>query len=124
MRENILNNIQMDLNDTISKVLNGKQFSINHEIDLLLENQLMDDCIKNLEFNEQTAQEIVYAYVKNSTRLYSKNEMFNKLSNHFLNLDIYKYFDELIELDLISIDELDKVYSKKTINIILHSRKL
>ncbi|MGF7194099.1 DNA-directed RNA polymerase subunit alpha C-terminal domain-containing protein [Staphylococcus pasteuri] len=113
MRENILNNIQMDLNDTISKVLNGKQFSINHEIDLLLENQLMDDCIKNLEFNEQTAQEIVYAYVKNSTRLYSKNEMFNKLSNHFLNLDIYKYFDELIELDLISIDELDKVYSKK-----------
>lgn len=28
-------------------------------------------------------------------------------------MDIYKHFDELVNLDLISIDELDKVYSKK-----------
>ena len=46
MRENLLNNIQMGLNYTISKLLNGEQFSINNKIDLLLENQLMDDCIK------------------------------------------------------------------------------
>lgn len=80
---------------------------------MLLENQLTDDCIKNLEFNDQIAQEIVYAYVKNSPNLYSKNEICNELNNHFLNLDTYNYFDELIELDLISIDEFNKVHSKK-----------
>lgn len=113
MRENLLSNVLVTLNNTIVEVLKDEQFSINHEIDLLIENQLMDKSIKNLEINELIAQEIVYAYVKKSPSVYSKNEICDDLSKHFVNLDSYKHFDELIEIDLIAFDELDKVYSKK-----------
>lgn len=113
MRENLLSNVLVTLNNTIVEVLKDEQFSINHEIDLLIENQFMDKSIKTLKFNELVAQEIVYAYVKKSPSVYSKNEICDELSKHFMNLDIYKHFDELIELDLIAIDELDKVYFKK-----------
>src|SRR5699024_502106 len=74
-----------------------------------------DVCSSDLEmeFNEIAGQEIVYSFVKNNTYIYRKNEICEKLSCHFINMDIYKHFDELVNLDLISIDELEKVYSKK-----------
>lgn len=113
MREKFLDRILINLNNTIDSVLNSEQFPITYKIDLLTENKFIEKSISEMEFNEIEGQEIVYSFVKNNSYIYRKNEICEKLSRHFINMDIYKHFDELVNLDLISIDELDKVYSKK-----------
>ncbi|SDK77822.1 RNA polymerase, alpha chain C terminal domain [Jeotgalicoccus aerolatus] len=113
MREKFLDRILINLNNTIDSVLNSEQFPITYKIDLLTENKFIEKSISEMEFNEIAGQEIVYSFVKNNTYIYRKNEICEKLSCHFINMDIYKHFDELVNLDLISIDELEKVYSKK-----------
>lgn len=45
--------------------------------------------------------------------MYRKKEICDELTSHFTNLNVYKYFNNLIKLDLISIDEFGNVYSKK-----------
>ena len=64
-------------------------------------------------FNEDIEQEIVYSFIKNNSYMYRKKEICDELTSHFTNLNVYKYFNNLIKLDLISIDEFGNVYSKK-----------
>ncbi|MCM0502654.1 hypothetical protein KC214_08045 [Staphylococcus aureus] len=113
MREKFLDRILINLNKAIDSVLNSEQFSITYKIDLLSGNKFIEKIITEMEFNKIEGQEIVYSFVKNNSYIYRKNEICEKLSCHFINMDIYNHFDELINLDLISIDELEKVYSKK-----------
>lgn len=113
MREKFLDRILINLNNTIDSVLNSEQFPITYKIDLLTENKFIEKSISEMEFNEIEGQEIVYSFVKNNSYIFRKNEICEMLSCHFINMDIYKHFDELVNLDLISIDELEKVYSKK-----------
>ncbi len=113
MREKLLDRILINLNKAIDSVLNSEKFSITYKIDLLSGNKFIEKIITEMEFNKIEGQEIVYSFVKNNSYIYRKNEICEKLSCHFINMDIYNHFDELINLDLISIDELEKVYSKK-----------
>src|SRR5699024_10306712 len=84
-----------------------------HEIDLLMGNEFINEYIYNLEVNELTSKEILYAYIKNKPYTYSKREICDTTKRHFKNLNSYANLDELIKLDLIAIDEFDKVYTKK-----------
>ena len=113
MREKQLNNILVNLNKAIDTVFNKEQLNINNKIDMLIENKFIDTSIKEMMFNENIGQEIVYAFVKNNSHIYRKNEVYDKLNYQFINLDIYQHTENLINLDLISIDEIDKLYSKK-----------
>lgn len=113
MREKQLNNILVNLDNVINEVLNNEQFSISYKLDLLIENQFITKRIKEMIFNEDIEQEIVYSFIKNNSYMYRKKEICDELSSHFINLNVYKYFNNLIKLDLISIDEFGNVYSKK-----------
>src|SRR5699024_4004896 len=113
MREDLLSNILNNLHTTINKILKDESFSINHEIDLLMGNEFINEYIYNLEVNELTSKEILYAYIKNKPYTYSKREICDTTKRHFKNLNRYAIFDELIKLDLIDIDEFDKDYTKK-----------
>ena len=112
MREDLLSNILNNMHTTINKILKDESFSINHEIDLLMGNEFINEYIYNLEVNELTSKEILYAYIKNKPYTYSKREICDTTERHFKNLNSYEIFDELIKLDLIATDEFDKVYTK------------
>lgn len=112
MREDLLSNILNNMHTTINKILKDESFSINHEIDLLMGNEFINEYIYNLEVNELTSKEILYAYIKNKPYTYSKREICDTTESHFKNLNSYAIFDELIKLDLIATDEFDKVYTK------------
>ncbi|MGF2097738.1 DNA-directed RNA polymerase subunit alpha C-terminal domain-containing protein [Mammaliicoccus lentus] len=114
MTETLLNQVIRQVREGIDDVLKTEEFSINHELDLLLGNHLVRDRIKQIQFNNKEPQELLYVYVKANQNAYSKKEICDVLSNQFQNLNTRKIFDELIEMDLIALNEFDKVFAKKS----------
>ncbi|WP_436855426.1 DNA-directed RNA polymerase subunit alpha C-terminal domain-containing protein [Staphylococcus caeli] len=113
MRENLLSDVLKQANNAISEMLSDECFSINHELDLMMGNSFLDSKISGCEYNNFVAQEIVYSFIKCNPSIYTKNEICNYLSEHFINLDIFGIFDEIMNLDLIALDKYEKIYFKR-----------
>lgn len=85
MREKQLNNILVNLDNVINEVLNNEQFSISYKLDLLIENQFITKRIKEMIFNEDIEQEIVYSFIKIILICIEKGNMW------WTNLSFYQF---------------------------------
>lgn len=112
IKESVLADLMNDFNEIIKDISIEEELSLNHNLDLLLNNQIIMDRLINLDVSK-LAKDIAYTYIQYHENLYSLNEIINKLNCEFKHVDWQEILNKLLEQDLIDKSESEKVFSKK-----------